>query len=56
MSLSHAHMSTVFILTVFLMPPDGVQVDPTVVEEELVVRVADPAFQQRHEVLAVDHS
>lgn len=38
------------------MPPDRVQVDATVVEEELVLRVPRPAFQQRHEVVAVDDS
>ena len=56
LSLPHAPMSTLCVLTVFLIPPDGVQVHPTVVEEELVVRVAGPALQQRHQIPAINHS
>lgn len=48
MSLLCSHMSAIFVLTVLLMPPGCVQVDPTVVEEELVLRVGHPAFQKGH--------
>ena len=49
-------VSLPLILTVLLIPPGRVQGDPTVVEQELVLRAGDPAFQERHEVPAVNHS
>ena len=56
MSLPCPHVSVTLILTVLLIPPGRVQGDPAVVEEELVFRAGDPAFQERHEVSAVNHS
>ena len=50
------HVSATLILTVLLIPPGRVQRGPAVVEEELVFRAGDPAFQERHEVPAVNHS
>ena len=50
------HVSVTLILTVLLIPPGRVQGNPAVVEEELVFRAGDPAFQERHEVSAVNHS
>ena len=55
-SLLCPHVSATLILTVLLIPPGRVQRGPAVVEEELVFRAGDPAFQEWHEIPAVNHS